>query len=351
MDNTQVREAATQGIYLQLKEAAHHRSFFYVGGEYVKTSAGYVLQDQMYVERLLPIGGSKQPYPIVFLHGGAQTGTNWLNKPDGEKGWASWFIDRGYEVYIIDQPHTGRSAWDPDSSFPLRSVPAEYIENRMTATAHYKLWPQAHLHTQWPGTGKMGDPVFDSYYASTVPMLKSFSEQERCMKAAGAALLDKVGSAILIAHSQGGMLAWSLADERPQLVKALIARPWALTTIPLTYSPQPTDIVKPLSTKVIPSDSPKFFDCILQEEPARQLVNLKEIPILIETGEASYHAMYDHCTFEFMKQAGCRRVEHIKLADIGIHGNGHLQFLEKNSDEIAEVIEKWVEKAVGEKKI
>jgi pimeloyl-ACP methyl ester carboxylesterase len=256
----------------------------------------------------------------------------------------------------------------------------------MTATAHYKLWPQAHLHTQWPGvsqhflksassdmlqTGKMGDPVFDSYYASTVPMLKSFSEQERCMKAAGAALLDKVGSVILIAHSQGGMLAWSLADERPQLVKALvqiepkgppfgdtasslstkIARPWALTTIPLTYSPQPTDIVKPLSTKVIPSDSPKFFDCILQEEPARQLVNLKEIPILIETGEASYHAMYDHCTFEFLKQAGCRRVEHIKLADIGIHGNGHLQFLEKNSDEIAEVIEKWVEKAVGEKKI
>lgn len=135
----------------------------------------------MYVEHLLPISGRTKPYPIVFLHGGAQTGTvcnlpsstvclhsnktlqNWLNKPDGGKGWASWFLDRGYEVYIIDQPHCGRSAWDPKSNFPLVSFPAEYIEKRMTATAHYKLWPQAHLHTQWPGVSSLslGQPNSD----------------------------------------------------------------------------------------------------------------------------------------------------------------------------------------------
>jgi len=187
------------------------------------------------------------------------------------------------------------------------------------------------------------------------------------MRAAGAALLDKIGCAIVVAHSQAGTLAWILADARPGLVRALvqiepkgppfgdtvsslstkITRPWALTTIPLTYSPPPLDMEKPLSTKITPSKSAEFLDCILQEEPARQLVNLKNIPILIETGEASYHAMFDHCTFEFLKQAGCEKVEHLKLADIGIHGNGHLQFLEKNSDEIVEVLEKWISKAVG----
>jgi pimeloyl-ACP methyl ester carboxylesterase len=255
----------------------------------------------------------------------------------------------------------------------------------MTATAHYKLWPQAHLHTQWPGVsslsspylrkpsendqiGMMGDPIFDAYYASTIQMLSSFPEQERCMKAAGMALLDKIGPAILLAHSQAGTFGWSWADARPELVKALvqiepkgppfsdsisafktkITRPWALTAIPLTFSPAPTDIEKPLPTKVVPAESADFLDCILQEEPARQLVNLKKIPILIETAEASYHAMFDHCTFEFLKQAGCEKVEHMKLADLAIHGNGHLQFLEKNSDDIAEVIEKWVRKAVGE---
>jgi hypothetical protein len=61
---------------------------------------------------------------------------------------------------------------------------------------------------------------------------------------------------------------------------------------------------------------------------------LREIPILIETGEASNHAMNDHFTFEFLKQAGSEKVEHMKLADVGIRGNGHLKFFEKNSDEI-----------------
>jgi hypothetical protein len=42
-------------------------------------------------------------------------------------------------------------------------------------------------------------------------------------------------------------------------------------------------------------------------------------------------------------------VEHIKLADIGIYGNGHLQFLEKNSSDIAKAIKRWINKTVREK--
>jgi len=80
---------------------------------------------------------------------------NWLNKPDGGKGWASWFLDHGYEVYIIDQPHVGRSPWYPQSQFPLLQYPAEIIQERFTAPAKYMLWPQAVLHTQWPGVSNI----------------------------------------------------------------------------------------------------------------------------------------------------------------------------------------------------
>jgi hypothetical protein len=55
-------------------EAQHVREYFYVGGEYITTSAGSLYQNQMYVEKLTPPKVS-QKYPIVFLHGGAQTGT------------------------------------------------------------------------------------------------------------------------------------------------------------------------------------------------------------------------------------------------------------------------------------
>jgi pimeloyl-ACP methyl ester carboxylesterase len=83
----------------------------------------------------------------------------------------------------------------------------------------------------------------------------------------------------------------------------------------------------------------------LQAEPARQLVNLRGIPILILTAEASYHAPYDHCTSRFLRQAG---VEHdfVRLADLGIRGNGHMMMLEKNNLEIARVLQDWVEKNV-----
>jgi pimeloyl-ACP methyl ester carboxylesterase len=183
------------------------------------------------------------------------------------------------------------------------------------------------------------------------------------MRLAGIALLEKIGhSSILITHSRGGLHGWAWADARPKLVKTLIqieprgppfyeavfstrfVRPWGLTSIPLTYSPSPSpDKEKiPLNTKVLKASENGKVDCYLQAEPARKLVNLKEMPILVLTGEASYHAMYDYGTVAFLQQAGCGMVEHLKLEDVGIEGNGHMMFLERNSDDIARVLEGWI---------
>jgi hypothetical protein len=81
----------------------------------------------------------------------------------------------------------------------------------------------------------------------------------------------------------------------------------------------------------------------MQDEPAKQLVNLAQIPVLTVTSEASYHAMYDHCTVDYLIQAGVE-VEHLKLGEEGIHGNGHMFFMEKNSLEIAERVVDWLRK-------
>ena len=40
------------------------------------------------------------------------------------------------------------------------------------------------------------------------------------------------------------------------------------------------------------------------------------------------------------------RVEHIALADRGIHGNAHMMMLESNSDDIAAAIEGWLDRAL-----
>lgn len=57
-------------------EIAAQRSYMYVGGQYIANGeGGHAFTDQMYVERLTPTGGATKQYPIVFIHGQAQTGT------------------------------------------------------------------------------------------------------------------------------------------------------------------------------------------------------------------------------------------------------------------------------------
>lgn len=112
-----------------------------------------------------------------------------------------------YQVYLIDQPCRGRSPWHKGIDGD-RSTPSTHpIESHCTATAKYNLWPQAALHTQWPGTGTKGDPVFDAFYRSIVPSLVSRVEAAELMKAAGSELLDKIG----VGHSDccPPILNWS----------------------------------------------------------------------------------------------------------------------------------------------
>ena len=88
-------------------------SYFFVGGKIDTSVEGSPMFGQMYVEYMIPARRS-HPYPIVMVHGGSQTGTNFTGTPDGREGWAQYFVRRGYAVYVVDQVARGRSAyWAP----------------------------------------------------------------------------------------------------------------------------------------------------------------------------------------------------------------------------------------------
>jgi hypothetical protein len=48
---------------------------------------------------------------------------------------------------------------------------------------------------------------------------------------------------------------------------------------------------------------------------------------------------------KYLRQTGVKSTW-IKLAEQGIHGNSHVMMLEKNNQEIAAVIARWLEKSV-----
>ena len=153
------------------------RQSFFVGGTYAGPPEDRVMHGQMYVEMLKPARAA-HPYPLVLIHGLGQTAMNWLSTPDGSQGWAEWFAEHGWDVCIVDQPARGRSAWQPELDGTLKTISAALTEELFTAPEVYVAWPQARRHTQWPGEGRVGDPVFDQFYASQVPVARQCRERK-----------------------------------------------------------------------------------------------------------------------------------------------------------------------------
>jgi pimeloyl-ACP methyl ester carboxylesterase len=348
----------------------------FAGGAIDPSVEGSPMTGQMYAEYWIP-KTLRSPYPVVMIHGGSQTGTNFTGTADGREGWAQYFLRRGHAVYVVDQVARGRSAHWSQSQGPVATQNLSRTEQRFVAPERSKLWPQAKTHTQWPGKGIPGEKIFNAFYATQFPSLVDYTTQQQLNRDAGIALLDMIGPSILLTHSQSGAFAWPIADARPRLVKAIVAvepngppvyetdfkgppdwfadtgprKTYGLGMVPLTYNPplQPGEQLA-FERQSLP-DAPDLVRCWLQQEPARQLTKLKNVPLLILIAEASYHATYDHCTAAYLTQAGVKNTT-IRLADIGIRGNGHMMMLEKNSDRIAEVMLDWLKTALaaGKKK-
>jgi len=81
--------------------AIAEQGYFFVGGNYTKTKDGQIMVGQMHVQYQIP-QDRRHPYPVVMWHGGGQTGTNFLGTPDGRRGWADYFLEQGYAVYVVD---------------------------------------------------------------------------------------------------------------------------------------------------------------------------------------------------------------------------------------------------------
>src|SRR6185295_19730994 len=236
--------------------------YFYVNAKTTTVDGKTYVTDQMYVEERVPARRT-HPYPIVMVHGGTMSGVNYTGTPDGREGWAQYFVRQGYAVYVVDQPGRGRSGYLPATYGPARNVESTNSRARFVAQEKPKLWPQAALHTQWPGSGELDDPAARQVMASQLPAIESFEKQQFLNRDALISLFEKIGPGILLVHSQAGAFAWPVADGRPDLIKAIlaiepngppvhgveyvgapnwfkegpVALSYGITSVPITYAP------------------------------------------------------------------------------------------------------------------
>lgn len=325
------------------------QGYFWVGVTFAENEGQRIVDGtQLFVDFQRP-EEQTQPYPVVLIHGGGGQGLDWMATPDGRPGWRTLLLQRGYAVYTIDRPGHGRSPARPDGAGAAALQPSAETLGRLFAGANN---PD---HTQWPGTGQADDPALGQLLASQggVPDL---GVDHDLMRRRGAELLDRIGPSIIVTNSAGGPAAWLMADERPGLVRAVVALeplgpsgpfnlPWGIAASPITYEPPAAepgslDLIDVPATDAQPPMR-------LQSDPARRLPRLSTVPIAIVTGEQSFAGAMDAGTAAFLRQAGCERVDHLRLGELGIHGNGHLMMVERNNEQVLDAVTAWLDANVG----
>jgi pimeloyl-ACP methyl ester carboxylesterase len=263
--------------------------------------------EQMYVQYFLP-QNRKGKLPLLFWHGGGLTGVTYETKPDGGDGWMHYFIRRGWDAYVSDAMERGRSGWsstfkgdamslpfgDPWERFRM-GPPGSWNEDPAKRGSYPGMQFPAEAYPQFM---KQGVP---RWVTTDAEIVKAYIE-----------LVDKVCPCVLVVHSQSGTFGYKVLEARPDKVKALVA---VEPTVGGDISKIP--LVKGTPITVIIGDNAK-------EHPRWKNIRQNSV----KYGEA-------------FKAAG-GNFDLVDLPDVGIKGNSHMVMMDKNSDQVADLIQKWL---------
>ncbi|HEV8415937.1 MAG TPA: hypothetical protein VGQ49_20260 [Bryobacteraceae bacterium] len=209
-------------------------SYHWYGVEHALLARGTVCNGmQMYVEHWIPVQ-VRHPYPVVLIHGGFGQGSDWFTTPDGRRGWATLFLEQGYKVYVLDRPGQGRNPYQP------------FVHGAFAAQAP----------TFEAAAKTLNLPISDPRIAQAVaamgqPMPPNNAQTQAVWRTRGAMLLDDIGPSILVTDGDGAIFARVTAEERPALVKGVVA-----------VSP-PAGVAFKMSTTTASSREPESLPAVL----------------------------------------------------------------------------------------
>jgi len=268
--------------------------------------------EQMYVQ-YVKLASPKARYPLLLWHGGGLTGVTWETKPDGQPGWQLFFLRAGHDVYVSDAMERGRASWAryPEiiTSEPLfRTKKQAWEDFRIGAVGSYKLNPADRVAL--PGQ-LFPVEAFEQFMKQGVPRWATTDAQ---IQAAYNALVQKVCPCVILTHSQGGNFGFNAALAAPDKVKALI-------------SVEPTGTPKP---ELLAGGK------------------LKAVPHLVVWGDfVAQSALWTRFLPASKTYADALRAEGgvadwFDLPKMGVAGNTHMLMMDKNSDQVAGLIQKWM---------
>jgi pimeloyl-ACP methyl ester carboxylesterase len=253
-------------------------------------------------------------------------GAIYFGTPDGREGWAQFFARRGFAVYVTVQPNALAAGLNvsPFNAVKLGEADPSSLPNLFawTPEAFWRLFGYGPQYPElWPDTQFSLDNL-EGLIGGISPADFSLNPVEP-RAAAVAALLDRIGPAVLITHSQSGPSGFEVARIRPNLVKGIAS-------------------LEPVG-------------CPTEEDDIRK--NFSQIPIVTVFGDhldsrPVWIERSNECAagMELIAAVGGQGEHWLLREDLGIQGNTHMMMGDTNSDQIAGILYPWLaENTVNER--
>ncbi len=291
--------------------------------------------DQMYVQFQIPV--SPRQYPLVLVHGGGGTGRVWESTPDGREGYQTIFLRRGYSVYIVDFPRRGR-AGQPTFNGNFGNLDGVQIVPDVTGKTGVQFgWTRWRIGPAYPQLFPVlqfptDQASIDQFFQSLVPTV---SDDATVITDALVALLDKIGPAIVVTHSQSGLFGWLLATRRPSLVKAVVSYEPGFV-FPNNALPPPIPLY--MGTMAAGNPVPPADFANLTRMPLQVVygdnIPTSPIPDLVADGRRAQ--VVASVLFHQAVNGIGGDVEILHLPDVGLYGNSHFSYSDKNNLHVAD---------------
>src|SRR5688572_17021599 len=296
--------------------------------------------DQMYVQYQIPANPRK--YPLVLVHGGGGTGRVWETTPDGREGYQTLFLRRGFPVYIVDFPRRGRAGF-PSYNGPFGEVDGSTIvPNRTGQAGRQYAWSRWRLGPKYPEVFPVQQfpmTAVDSFLQHLVPTV---SDNAEVISGALIALLEKIGPAVVVTHSQSGLFGW-LAGARSPHVKGIISYEPGFV-FEQGAVPAPIPLYKGTQTAGTAVSAAEFAN--LAKIPIQVVygdnIPKDPIPDLIADGRRAQVITSRLFVDALNKKGGNASVLH--LPDVGLRGNSHFMFSDLNNIQVADQTSAFLQK-------
>ena len=282
--------------------------------------------DHAYVHFQVPVGARQ--LPLVFVHGYGGSGVCWEMTPDERDGFSTLMLRRGYSTYVMDLPGRGRAG---------RTSATTQVKPLADEMFWFDIWRIGNWPVYYPGVQFKTDSTYLSqFFRELTPDL---SDHRQDVPAIGA-LVDRLGAAVLVTHSAGGLPGWRVAMQNNK-VKAVAAYEPGSFVFPQNEVPEKIEGLTGGSEGV--------------PVPMEQFRQLTHIPIVLYFGDyiiETPDTNLGHENWRVRLQMARRFVDCVnrhggnatlvELPKIGIYGNTHFLMQDLNNAVLADLLAEWM---------